>query len=42
MLGEGLNNKIIGYLDDLDKKITVDRVLANKILDVRIPAGNKK
>ena len=40
--GSKATNKIIDYLDDLDRKITVNGKLANKILDVRVPKGTKK
>ena len=33
--------KIIEYLDDLDRKITVGDELATKILDIRIPKGTE-
>lgn len=41
MSGSGATNKVVDYLNDLDKEITVDGNLANKILDVRIPEGTK-
>lgn len=41
MGGSGATNKVIDYLNYLDKDITVNGNLANKILDVRIPEGTK-
>jgi len=37
--GDGLINKIESYCEALDREITVDDVLANKTLDLRIPQG---
>ena len=37
MKGNGATNKILEYLNDLNKSIKVDGKLANKILDVRVP-----
>ncbi|MBQ3423196.1 MAG: hypothetical protein IJH34_16420, partial [Romboutsia sp.] len=41
MSGSGATNKVIDYLNDLDKAIKVDDNAANRILDVRIPEGTK-